>query len=194
MCKFNFQEAQPFQRWIVRQLALLILDHGYALDSKWFPGDENDVSDCLSCDHHLSIECLTKLLLLHVPEQLPEHFRISPLRHGLLSSVISELHKLALPKKQGFSIISAPSNSTTIRSSSGLTSGLKGGSSELMLPRSAPCASDLPIMQTVMNLWRLHAKPPSSLWIRPSRHRPPGRDETGKLHFFYRDSCEDTQI
>ena len=48
MYKSNFDDADPFQMRIARELGTLLMQHYCKLHVCWFPGDENDVSDCLS--------------------------------------------------------------------------------------------------------------------------------------------------
>ena len=62
--------------------------------SQWFPGEENDVSDSLSRDFHLSDDELTNLYLSQIPSQTPQDFNIRPLPQEIESWLYALLRQL----------------------------------------------------------------------------------------------------
>lgn len=93
--KSNFdEEIQPLQLVLARALATTTIDHMIGLYGQWFSGDENNVSDSLSRDHHLSDAALVLLLKTCVPEQVPPGFAIYPLPAELVSQLTSWLRSL----------------------------------------------------------------------------------------------------
>ena len=82
--KSSFHDAQPLQARIVRATATLLLEAQYVLYSQWIPGNVNDVSDCLSRDHHLTDAQLTALLYDSLPaSQVHPLFSICPVPPAL---------------------------------------------------------------------------------------------------------------
>ena len=79
---------------VARKFAYLCMDANICHFSQWFPGKENDVSDALSRDDDRSDEELTNILYSHVPEQMPEHFKIVPLPQEIVSWLTSLLSTL----------------------------------------------------------------------------------------------------
>ena len=77
-----------------RHLATLILQAKACLYSQWFAGDENDISDSLSRDIHLSTPILTNLLKFSFPSQIPTNFRFVQLPCKIVSWVSSLLERL----------------------------------------------------------------------------------------------------
>ena len=77
-----------------RHLARLLQHASSMLYSQWFPGDQNDVSDSLSRDNHLSNSQLHSMLNSHVPSQLTPNFRIVELPLKIRSWVFSLLEKM----------------------------------------------------------------------------------------------------
>ena len=68
--------------------------------TQWFPGEDNDVSDFLSRDHHLSTTVLTNLLSSSIHHQLPPNLKISPLLSVIDSWFGSMLVKMTVKKAQ----------------------------------------------------------------------------------------------
>ena len=68
--------------------------------TQWFPGEDNDVSDFLSRDHHLSTTVLTNLLSSSIHHQLPPNLKISPLLSVIDSWFGSLLVKMTVKKAQ----------------------------------------------------------------------------------------------
>lgn len=62
-----------------------------ALYSQWIPGDENDVADCLSRDHHLTTASLNDDL---PASQVPPFFSICPVPPALASQQTQWLQEL----------------------------------------------------------------------------------------------------
>ena len=66
--KSNFSSADEFDPEInvklqaARKVASILIEREACIYSQWFPGDENDITDSLSRDLHLSDNDLTKLL------------------------------------------------------------------------------------------------------------------------------------
>ena len=92
--KLNFDDAKPLHLSLARAMANLIMDHNSCLYSQWFPGDENNLTNALSCDTHLDNDALLTLLLSHVPKQIPEGFCICPLPLKLVSQITTWLRNL----------------------------------------------------------------------------------------------------
>jgi hypothetical protein len=84
---------------LCRKHALLCLDNEIQDFSQWFRGKDNNVTDSLSRDHHLTDEQLTYLLRLKFPEQVPEHFEIVPLPSEIVSWLTSLLLRLPVKKQ-----------------------------------------------------------------------------------------------
>jgi len=66
------------------------IEKNCCISTQWFPGDDNNVADCLSRDFHLSNYQLTALLRHFVPDQLPNNFVIKPIPNKI-SSIIASL-------------------------------------------------------------------------------------------------------
>jgi hypothetical protein len=59
-----------------------------------FAGKLNNVADALSRDWHQDDEELTSILRIHFPQQMPTHFKISPLPNKINSWMILLLQRL----------------------------------------------------------------------------------------------------
>ena len=90
---FNPVEAEVRME-VCRHFAELCIESKIRHYPQWFPGPKNNVSDSLSRDDDRTDEELTHLLYLHFPEQMPKHFRISPLPNEIVSWLTSLLQKL----------------------------------------------------------------------------------------------------
>ena len=77
-----------------RHLARLLQQSSTMLYSQWFPGQDNDVSDCLSRDHTLSNTQLITMLTYFAPSQLTHNFRIVELPSEIKSWTYSLLEKM----------------------------------------------------------------------------------------------------
>jgi hypothetical protein len=62
--------------------------------SQLFTGKLNDVADTLSRDWHQDNGELTSILCFNIPQQMPTHFKISPLPSEINSWLISLLQRL----------------------------------------------------------------------------------------------------
>ena len=89
--KTNFHDGDTKKVNLACWLGNHQLEHNYCLYSQWFPGDTNTVTDCLSCDFHLSDTKLTTMLQTHCPEQLLDNFKIYPVSQETLSWIYSML-------------------------------------------------------------------------------------------------------
>ena len=99
--KSNFKESEKESPEMTEAKIKLSRDHAMRLlknnckdYSQYFPGDDNDLADSLSRDHHLSDDTLTKLYLKFLPTQTPQNFKISPLPQQIVSYVFSILQTL----------------------------------------------------------------------------------------------------
>ena len=85
MRKSNFEEVgeDPVQATVCAdaacQHARLFMDSEIKGYSQWFVGKMNNVADTLSWDWHQDDNELTSILRIHFPQQMPTHFKISPL-------------------------------------------------------------------------------------------------------------------
>jgi len=85
MHKSNFEEVgdDPVQATVcadaAHQHARLFMDAETKGYSHWFGGEMNNVADALSQDWHQDDNELTSILCIHFPQQMPTHFKISPL-------------------------------------------------------------------------------------------------------------------
>jgi hypothetical protein len=179
--KSNFAEEEaPFQLWLAREVAQLVLDHGCVLASQWFPGKENIVSDCLSRDHHLNDADLTRLLVSNVPDQVPQDWHISPLPPELLWRTTRAL--LTLPASTqspkvptrselatgaGTLNTSTQSSWTTTSTSNHCPRSTELVSSVPSLQPTGTCVSAPTIFQTAQTQYLEHVAPPSTRWLRP---------------------------
>ena len=82
-----------------RKVASILTEREACIYSQWFPGDENDITDSLSRDLHLSDNNLTRLLTFALPYQLPHNFSTVPFPKRILSAFSSWLLML-LAKRQ----------------------------------------------------------------------------------------------
>ena len=79
---------------ISRSHAIRLLENECCDYSQWFPGEDNELSDSLSRDFHLSESQLTNLYFSKIPEQTPTNLKISPLPKEIESFLSSMLHRL----------------------------------------------------------------------------------------------------
>jgi hypothetical protein len=100
MQKSNFDESgkDPIQASVhtdaARHHAKLFMDANIKRYSQWFAGKLNNVTDALSWDWHRNNNKLTSILCLHFPQQIPMHFKISPLLSKISSWLILLLQRL----------------------------------------------------------------------------------------------------
>jgi hypothetical protein len=85
--KSNF--AEDFDEFIqlstARKLASLLIGSESCLDSQWFSGDRNSISDSLSRDFHMESTHLSTLLVSHFPKQASFGLEIHPLPSSIVS-------------------------------------------------------------------------------------------------------------
>jgi hypothetical protein len=176
--KSNFNDECPLQLWIARHLALMVITAGATVHSHWFPGKENNISDCCSRDHHLSDGDLTNLLYLHFPDQMPPNFIICPVPPEVSLRITTWLHKLP-PSKQSRKVpirsevgsgvgplnFLGGSNSCTTHSSMASLHTINDVSS---VPTSMPTVlGDFPLLRTLVHEHWVPFATPSTLWWRP---------------------------
>jgi len=79
--KSNFADDANYaiQLTTARHIAQLVIDNNCCLNSQWFTGDFNLVSDCLSRDFHLTDDALTNLIASSISHQVPFGFLLSPI-------------------------------------------------------------------------------------------------------------------
>jgi hypothetical protein len=67
--------------------------------SQWFTGKLNNVADAFSRDWHQDNKELTSILRHHFPQQMPTHYKISPLPNEINSWLILLLQRLPVSKQ-----------------------------------------------------------------------------------------------
>ena len=188
---------------LARKHASLLLDNSIKDYSQWFPGQENDVSDCLSRDFHLNNNDITHLLFSSVPSQLPLSFEIAPLPQEIESFLYAWLQKMPAgppsnetrarsglrPGHDGPNFL-PPSNSNLTNSSTTSTKSTSPNSSH-----ASPNLSEKPsILQHLSTSWlQEQSALPWTMWLRPSGlTSDPTHDstQTVSLHAYYNDSTQ----
>ena len=81
-----------------RHLARIVQESLSCLYTQWFRGKDNDVSESLSRDHHLSASVLANFLSSSIPNQLPPDLNIAPLPSVIDSWLFSLLTKMPVNK------------------------------------------------------------------------------------------------
>ncbi len=105
MQKSNFEKSgkDPIQVSVcadaARHHAKLFMDANIKGYSQWFAGKLNNVTNTLSWDWHSNKKELTSILCLHFPQQMPMHFKISPLPSKISSWLILLLQRLPANKQ-----------------------------------------------------------------------------------------------
>jgi hypothetical protein len=104
--KTNYKEdidgdQATIQIELARSHASRFMEEGIREYSQWFPGVDNQVADALSRNWDRPDDVLTKILLTHVPSQVPIPFKIVPLPNEISSFVTSLL--LRLPVQERYS-------------------------------------------------------------------------------------------
>jgi len=183
--KSNFQEDNEDDEETTaklvaaRHLATLIQNAQACLYAQWFKGEDNDISDSLSRDLHISPPALCDLLLLNFPSQVPNNFRIVELPSAITSWVSLLLASLPVNKarlvkhkttKLGAgtdgSGSSKRSNTTTIPSSLASTSRGAEPYSSALLPK--PCVKPATLASLSTPWLKAQSEPPLITWHRPS--------------------------
>ena len=205
--KSNFdEEDQPFHLKVARRQATFCIKKTIKLFSQWFPGEENDVADSLSRDHHLSVPQLTHSLSSSVPSQLSPNFLIKPLPKEISSwliclmqqstpttQLLKEPTRSKLARGMPGICTSPPLDSNTIYSSTASTHVNASESSELS-PR--PSGLDDFVKRKEILSSVAQSKPPWTTWLRPSGMlvdsiRP--KMPMVETRSFYEDCVEDSQ-
>ena len=162
-----------------RKLARLIQASESLLYSQYFPGEDNDVSDCLSRDFNLTNIQLSHLLSSIVPNQLPDNFRIVPLPAEIVSWVFSLLEKLPVKMQRqvahknsalatspaGKNSLAKLESSTTTSSPPSMSHGTAPSSS---LHLHKQCGKPASLQQLTLPWLKQQSEPPSTTWHRPS--------------------------
>ena len=169
-----------------RHLASTIQQTDSCLYSQWFPGKDNDISDSLSRDTHLSDKHLTNLLNKCVPHQIPPNFRISPLPSEIVCWVSCLLAKLPVNKQRQVQhkmsvhargedgrVFSQQWKSDKTHSSTTLSPGPAPFSS---VPSPKPCGKPVSLNDMSTPWLKAQSEPPLITW-----HRPSGLI-TGQIH------------
>jgi len=212
--KSNFdEEVQPLQLLIARALATLILDHNIGLYSQWFPGDENDVGDSLSRDHHLSADAIVLMLSSAVPEQVPPGFGIKVLPPALVSQLtlwLRSLPRVKPPQTQPLRSKHGTGRTTsniltTLRSrptpSSRILTHMNDAAScpPLPLPTDTAPSPTKPTSDPHLQALQLYLEqsvPPLMQWLRPTGlttiAAPSTMPPVGNSSTPFNDSCEAT--
>ena len=180
--KSNFDDAEPLHLSLAWAMANLIMDHNSCLYSQWFPGNENNLTNALSCDTHLDDDALLTLLLSHVPKQIPEGFCICPFLLELISQITTWLHNLPASMES----LGAPQQSKLATGTTGKHSSMRSNSmvtpSSLVSPRVRSTTSSQPlpwlsmpmtsrttqVHQVLLHQYLTQSAPPSMLWHRPT--------------------------
>jgi len=98
MRKSSFSDATPIHLELSCDLMTLIMDHDSCLYSQWFEGNKNQLTDSLSCDHHLSDPDLLALLYSENPEQIPMNFKLYLLLPKLVLKLTTWIQKTCRPR------------------------------------------------------------------------------------------------
>jgi hypothetical protein len=165
---------------LARSLAEVTLHEQLCLYSQWFPGIENDVADLLSRDFVMSDAEITHFISQKYHSQVPASFNVSPLPEKI-TSIISywvqlqpqpmasppaPIRKPTPPGSDGSSSFATQTSPTTSSSTRSTEERSTGSSAHSLSPCArANTASPLEDMITWL---RIHAKPPSRVWLRPS--------------------------
>jgi hypothetical protein len=210
IAKSNFDEAgdQAAHAALAQWMASAGLNNDISFSSIWFMGLLNWVADPLSREQAQSDEFLTSRLIAKYPEQVPSTFKISPLPEEI-SSAIYYLLQTETPVMQSLPTLivqpivpgvdglnsSSSAASRTTPSSTVSPPATVYDSSCLSLKPYENVHGANPLKDMIAWL-RVHARPPSSMWQRPSP--PPGdpiqeRIISESLSTFYRDSSKDTK-
>ena len=87
--KSNFHDKNKSNMELARWLGHFLTSNRICNYSQYWPGEQNEIADSLSRDHHLTDHQLTALLRYHFPTQLPNNFRIVPLQPDVVSWIFS---------------------------------------------------------------------------------------------------------
>jgi hypothetical protein len=179
--KSNFDDAEPLHLELARATATMIMGHESCLYSQWFAGNENDVADSLSRDHHLSDAALLALLLSSVPEQVPKDFRLCPIPPDVDSKITTWLlslppstqspmapHRSKLATGDTGTTTSSPLNWMMIHSSLPSPGARSTVSLQVLELLSELMMSKTSLHQKVLHQYLQQSAPPSMLWLRPT--------------------------
>ena len=161
-----------------RHLAQIVQESFSCLYTQWFRGKDNDVSDSLSRDHHLSTSILTNPLSYSIPNQIPPDFKIDPLPLVIDSWLCSLLAKIPVnkarqvrPKMSTLAAGANGSNSVTA-SSSRMNHTLSpspnhGNAQSSYQPSPKLSVNPASLHQLSLPWMKEQSKQPLTTWLRP---------------------------
>jgi hypothetical protein len=181
--------------------------------SQWFAGEGNWVADLLSRDLVSSDHEITTIINSRFPSQVPPSFKVSPLPAKISSFLSYWVQLRTLPRGSPAKHTAKPtppggggSSSLSKRTSSTPAAKATPTSAPWTDPKpTAPsvpspipsgCAITADPQKDMLNWLRVHAVPPSTVWLRPSSQQTsptPDSTLTEKLRSFYFDSSRDTR-
>jgi hypothetical protein len=98
LCKSNFKENDNESLAMTEAKIKLSRDHALRLllnkckdYCQYFPGNDNDLADSLSRDHHITDDQLTLFFHKLIPSQTPKNFKISSLPPQIILYIFSIL-------------------------------------------------------------------------------------------------------
>lgn len=183
--KSNFQEENEddtdttAKLVAARHLASLIQGAEACLYAQWFKGEDNDVSDSLSRDLHISPPDLLHLLHSFFPSQVPNNFRIVDLPSEIVSWASSLLASLPVKKARlvkhkttklgaGTDGSNSSKTSNTMMTPTSLDSTNLGAGPFSSVPLPKPCERPATLASLSAPWLKAQSEPPSITWHRPS--------------------------
>ena len=212
MRKSNFDEVgeDPVQASVradaAHQHARLFMDAEIKGYSQWFAGKLNNVADALSRDWHQDDEELTSILRIHFPQQMPTHFKISPLPNEINFWMISLLQRLPVNERlreehMTTNLALGPDGKSTVSQLDAETFSWTASASknEFSCSERLPWLSGTGDSQThVSTHWlKAQSEVPFQMWCRPSGRREdriPQKMQTMSLASFYQDNSEHSEM
>jgi hypothetical protein len=174
--------------------------------SQWFAGKLNNVADALSWDWHQDNKELTKILCLHFSQQMPVHFKISPLPNKINSWLILLLqhlpvNKLLQEEHMTTNLAHGPNGKSSasqldMETSSWIASASKSKSSYLEHLPWLSGVGDSPICNSTHWL-KAQSEITYQMWCRSSGHwedRIPLKIQTTSLASFYCNSSGPSEV
>ena len=170
---------------LAREFASELLRRALMNYSQWFAGEGNWVADLLSCDLVSSDHEITTIINSRFPSQVPKSFKVSPLPVKISSflsywvqlqtlprgSPAKRTAKSTPPGNGGSSSSSRPTSSTPAAKApptSAFWTDPKPTEPSAPLPTPSERAITANPQKDMLNWLRVHAVPPSTVWLRPS--------------------------
>jgi hypothetical protein len=212
MQKLNFDKSgkDPIQASVcadaARHHAKLFMDANIKGYSQWFARKLNNVTDALSREWHHDNNKLTSILCLHFPQQMPMHFKISPLPSEISSWLISLLQRLPaneqLREEHTTTNLALGDDGRNIASQLDVkTSSWTASPSKSEFSCSEPLLwlseADSSQIKNFEHWLRAQSEVPSQMWYRPSGRRGDRiqlRMQTTSLASFYRDNLGHSEM